>query len=185
MFLPLGDLSDPGIGPLSLESPGLQAGFYCWAIRDFNFLVVVSFKCICQDFFFNHEKVLKILSYPLFINWDHGFSLRYVNVVHCLLACLLDKMLQLCPTLCYPHGQQPTSLLCPHDSLVWTLLWVAISFSNVVHDTNAFYNDETFFHSRKNHTCVYCTILIIWIDINNYLYMYIHTHMLRTSALAS
>ena len=89
MFLPLGDLSDPGIGPLSLESPGLQAGFYCWAIRDFNFLVVVSFKCICQDFFFNHEKVLKILSYPLFINWDHGFSLRYVNVVHCCLLAFL------------------------------------------------------------------------------------------------
>ena len=68
MFLPLGDLSDPGIGPLSLESPGLQAGFYCWAIRDFNFLVVVSFKCICQDFFFNHEKVLKFLNCPLCIN---------------------------------------------------------------------------------------------------------------------
>ena len=32
-------------------------------------------------------------------------------------ACMHAKSLQSCPTLCNPHGQQPTRLLCPQDSL--------------------------------------------------------------------
>ena len=118
MFLPLGDLLDPGIRPLSLASPALKAdslllGHQGLKLYDGSFLQVLFVKF----FFFNHEKLMKFLSCPLCINWDHGFSLRYVNVVHCLLACLLCKALQSCPTLCDPHGQQPTRLLCPQDSL--------------------------------------------------------------------
>ena len=90
MLHPLGDLPDPGIKPLSLASPAFWQILYCWAIRYFNFMVVVSFKCyLSVFFFFNHEKVLKFLSCSLCINWGLGFSLRYVNVVHFLLACLL------------------------------------------------------------------------------------------------
>ena len=32
-------------------------------------------------------------------------------------ACMHAKSLQSCPTLCDPHGQQPSRLLCPRDSL--------------------------------------------------------------------
>ena len=56
MFRPLGDLPDPGIGPLPLVSPALQADSLCWAIRDFNFMVVVSFKCYLSSFFFSIMK---------------------------------------------------------------------------------------------------------------------------------
>ena len=41
----------------------------------------------------------------------------YVMWKWCIVACLLAKALQSCPTLCDLHGPQPTRLLCPQDSL--------------------------------------------------------------------
>ena len=119
MFRPLGIFLIQGSDLCLLHLLLCRQILYCWAIRAFNFMVVVSFKCYWSSFFFfNHEKVLKFLNCSLCINWDHGFSLRFVNVVHCLLACLLCKALQSCSTLCDPHGQQPTRLLCSWESLV-------------------------------------------------------------------
>ena len=46
---------------------------------------------------------MKFLNCSLCLKWDHGFSMCYVNVVHCLLSCLLAKALQSYPTLCDPQ----------------------------------------------------------------------------------
>ena len=132
-------------------------------------------------FFFNNEKVLKFLNCSLCLKWDHGFSMCYVNVVHCLLSCLLAKALQSYPTLCDPHGQQPTRLLCPQDSLgmnsgvgchfllqrgAWyqciLLWWSILAFQ------------------EKSHLCIlynsYYMNWYKWLHIYVYTYVYTHTH---------
>ena len=176
MFCPLGDLPDPGIGILSLASLALQADSYCWAIRDFNFMLVVSFKCYLSSFFFLIMKNFWIFKIALSA-LNEIMVFPYVMWMWCTVACLLACLLRRCShvLLCAtPMGHSPPGSSVHRILEKRTMEWVAISFSNMVHDTNAFCNDDAFLHSRKNHTCVYCTILIIWIDINDYFYMHIY-----------
>ena len=70
MFHLLRDLPDPGIGPLYLASPALQAeslllGHQGLLLYGVSFLQVLFVKFF---FFLNHDKVLKFLNCPLCIN---------------------------------------------------------------------------------------------------------------------
>ena len=81
---------------------------------------------------------LRFLHYRL-KNGSNGTFLCYVyfSIVtkwpkRCLLpfACLLAKLLQLCPTLCDPIDGSPPGSPVPGILQARTLEWVAISFSN-------------------------------------------------------
>ena len=100
----------------------------------------------------------------------------YVCECGALLAWLLVKTLQSYPTLWDTHGQQPTRLLCPQDSLGMNsglgchfLLLCGVWYQCIL-------QWWCILALQEKLTCVYYTILIIWIDINDYLCMYIYTH---------
>ena len=71
LFHPLGDLPDPGIGPVSLASSTLQADSLLpshWGLYGGSFLQMLFVKFLFFFFFLNHEKVLKFLNCFFCIN---------------------------------------------------------------------------------------------------------------------
>ena len=71
LFHPLGDLPDPGIGPVSLASSTLQADSLLpshWGLYGGSFLQMLFVKFFVFFFFLNHEKVLKFLNCFFCIN---------------------------------------------------------------------------------------------------------------------
>ena len=118
----------------------------------------------------------------------------YMNVVHCLLACLLVKTLQSCPTLWDPHGKQPTRLICPQDSLgmnsgvgchfllqrgAWYQCilqwWSILAFQEISH-LCILYNSYYMNWYKWLHICVCIYICIYIYSIYTYIYIYIHIY---------
>ena len=64
--------------------------------------------------------------------WLSNWACTHTNLNYHLLACLLAKSLQSCPTLCDPIDGSPPGSSVPGILQARTLEWVAISFSNAL-----------------------------------------------------